>query len=69
MSKQPTYESAYEELKEIASAIEDETITVDVLAEKLKRAAALIQFCKAKLKSTEDEVSKILGEMRDGTEL
>jgi exodeoxyribonuclease VII small subunit len=65
MAKVPTYEAAYDELKEIAAEIENETISVDVLAVKLKRAAELILFCKTKLKSTEDEVGKILGEMKE----
>ncbi|MCG7856601.1 exodeoxyribonuclease VII small subunit [Flavihumibacter sp.] len=58
-----TYESAYAELQEIATEIENETITVDQLAQKLKRAAALIEFCQARLRSTETEVNKIIGNM------
>jgi exodeoxyribonuclease VII small subunit len=59
-----TYEAAYEELKEIAADIEAETVSVDVLAEKLKRASFLLEFCKAKLKSTEQEVSNIIQQMK-----
>lgn len=58
-----TYESAYAELQEIATEIENETITVDQLAQKLKRAASLIEFCQARLRSTETEVNKIIGNM------
>ena len=63
MENHLTYESAYAELQEIATEIENETITVDQLAQKLKRAASLIEFCQAKLRSTETEVNKIIGNM------
>ena len=69
MKEKLTYEAAYQELKEIAADIEAETVSVDVLAEKLKRASFLLEFCKAKLKSTEQEVSNIIQQMkRDTTE-
>ncbi|WP_240312687.1 exodeoxyribonuclease VII small subunit [Flavihumibacter solisilvae] len=58
-----TYESAYAELQEIALAIENETISVDQLAEKLKRAAQLIEFCQSRLRSTEQEVNKIISQL------
>lgn len=60
-----TYEAAYEELKEIAADIEAETVSVDVLAEKLKRASFLLEFCKTKLKSTEQEVTNIIQQMKN----
>ncbi len=62
--KKLTYEAAYEELKEIAADIEAETVSVDVLAEKLKRASFLLEFCKTKLKNTEQEVSNIIQQMK-----
>ena len=58
-----TYESAYAELKKIASEIESEAVSVDVLAEKVKRAAVLITFCQGKLRSTEQEVNNIIKQM------
>lgn len=60
-----TYEQAYKELATIASEIENETISVDVLAVKVKRASDLITFCQAKLKSTEAEVNKIIAQMEN----
>lgn len=68
MKEKMTYEAAYEELKEIAADIEAETVSVDVLAEKLKRASVLLAFCKAKLKSTEQEVSNIIQQMKQEEE-
>lgn len=62
-----TYEAAYRELTDIAKEIETESVTVDVLAEKVKRASELVSFCQAKLKATETEVNKIIGQMEQKT--
>ncbi|MBV6641006.1 MAG: exodeoxyribonuclease VII small subunit [Cyclobacteriaceae bacterium] len=58
-----TYEEAYKELKMIAAEIENETVSIDVLSEKVKRASSLIQYCQEKLRSTESEVNKIIKQM------
>jgi exodeoxyribonuclease VII small subunit len=58
-----TYEQAYKELVEIAREIEQESISVDVLAQKVKRASELITLCQTKLRSTETEVNKIIAQM------
>jgi exodeoxyribonuclease VII small subunit len=68
MKEALTYEAAYEELKEIAADIEAETVSVDILAEKLKRASFLLEFCKTRLKSTEQEVSNIIQQMKQEEE-
>ncbi|WP_026750667.1 exodeoxyribonuclease VII small subunit [Sediminibacterium sp. C3] len=60
-----TYEAAYKELAQIAKDIENETVSVDVLAQKVKRASELITFCQTKLKSTEAEVNKIISQMEN----
>ena len=62
------YESAYRELSEIAKEIEQESVSVDVLAEKVKRAAELITYCQTKLKATESEVNKIIAQMEQNTQ-
>jgi len=63
MDQQTTYESAYRELQQIANEIETESVSVDVLAEKVKRASELIAFCQDKLRNTELEVTKIIEQM------
>lgn len=63
MSKKASYEDQIEELEEIIRQIEDETIAVDELAAKVKRAAELIRKCRAVLQSTSDEVDGILKNM------
>ena len=57
------YEAAYKELAQIAKEIENETVSVDVLAQKVKRASELITFCQTKLKNTEAEVNNIIAQM------
>jgi exodeoxyribonuclease VII small subunit len=63
MEKELTYESAYNELIQIAREIEDESVSVDLLAEKVKRASELISFCQKKLKTAEADVNKIISQM------
>ena len=63
MDQQTSYELAYAELQKIAREIETETVSVDVLAERVKRAAELISFCQEKLRKTEVEVGKIIEQM------
>jgi exodeoxyribonuclease VII small subunit len=67
MEKRLTYELAFAELQKIAADIESETVSVDLLAEKVKRSSYLIEFCRSKLKSTEDEVNNIILQMESGT--
>ncbi len=57
------YTEAFDELRAIATEIEQGEITVDELSEKVKRAAELIRFCKVKLTTTEENVSSILKEL------
>ncbi|MFY0256140.1 exodeoxyribonuclease VII small subunit [Chitinophaga sp. 30R24] len=63
MSEQLTYEAAYSELQLIAAEIENEAVSVDLLADKVKRAAVLIEFCQQKLRATETEVNNIIKQM------
>ncbi len=62
--KEKSYSQAIEELEKIVSEIENEDISVDELAEKVKQAAGLIRICKAVLYKTEQEVDAILKEMQ-----
>ena len=65
MEKQISYSEAIAELELIVTEIEQGEITIDTLSEKVKRAAELIKICKTKLTSTEDDVNKILGEIKE----
>ncbi|PRY53188.1 exodeoxyribonuclease VII small subunit [Arcticibacter pallidicorallinus] len=66
MTEEMTYESAFAELDKIYQEINNEEVSVDVLAEKVKRAAVLIKFCQTRLRSTEDEVNIIISGMPGG---
>ena len=57
------YEEAYAELAKIAKEIENESVSVDVLADRVKRASELIAFCQGKLRTTEQEVNRIIKQM------
>jgi exodeoxyribonuclease VII small subunit len=65
MEQELTYESAYNELLQIAKEIEDESVSVDVLAEKVKRASELIEFCQKKLKTAEGDLNNIIDRMNE----
>ena len=55
-----TYEKAFEELTQIVNDIEQENILLDELTVKIKKASALIQFCKERLRLTEAEYQKAI---------
>lgn len=58
------YADALAELEKILESIESEELDVDLLLEKVKRAAILIEICKTKLKGVEHEVEGILSKMK-----
>jgi exodeoxyribonuclease VII small subunit len=62
--KQPTYTEAATELETILDAIESGDADVDVLGEKVERAAELIKFCREKLTGTEQRVDKVVADLR-----
>ncbi|MFN6040126.1 MAG: exodeoxyribonuclease VII small subunit, partial [Bacteroidota bacterium] len=62
------YEDAYRELKAIAQEIESQNVSVDVLAEKVRRASELIAICQQKLRATESEVNNIISGMSDSNQ-
>ena len=61
-SKIVSYETALKELQTIVDQLQEETIGIDDLSEKVKRAADLIQYCKEKLRNTDMDLQKIYGE-------
>jgi exodeoxyribonuclease VII small subunit len=52
-----TYEAAYAELQQIVSALQNDSISIDDLSEKVKRAAELVAFCQEKLRTIETELA------------
>lgn len=60
---EPTYAEASAELEQILADIESGEIDLDVLAEKVERAAALLQTCRQKLAATETKVKKVVADL------
>jgi len=60
--KEQTYASAVAEIERILEKMESGTLEVDELSKSVQKVTELIQFCKKKLKQTEDSVSKILSD-------
>ncbi|HSA04835.1 MAG TPA: exodeoxyribonuclease VII small subunit [Tenuifilaceae bacterium] len=54
------YSEAISEIEDIVAQIESNELDIDELTDKLKRVSELLKFCKAKLRSTEEEVQKIM---------
>ncbi|MBL0052910.1 MAG: exodeoxyribonuclease VII small subunit [Bacteroidetes bacterium] len=62
MKSKLTYQKAYNELAKLVEEIEDETMQLDTLAEKIKQANELIKYCEKKLRSIENETNELKGE-------
>lgn len=63
MNKKPLkYSEAINEIEHIVEQIESNELDIDELTDKIKRVSELLKFCKAKLRSTEEEVQKIMND-------
>jgi exodeoxyribonuclease VII small subunit len=60
MSEMINYATAMEELQNIVKRIEQGDIGIDDLSAQVKRASVLIEQCRAKLRSTENDIQGIL---------
>ena len=57
--KKISYTEAMAEIEKIMTKLRSESIDVDTLADEVKRASELIEMCKQRLHTTEDEVRKL----------
>lgn len=55
-----TYASAVLELEQILAELEDDALDVDRLADRVARAAELVQLCRTRITSTRVEVERIV---------
>lgn len=62
MKRETTYEEAYAELTAILKELEDETIPVDKLSQRVKRAMELVKYCRERLLLTEAEINEMIKE-------
>lgn len=60
--KEINYEEAILQLENIARRMENGEFEMDELVAQLKKAQELIKLCNDKLRSTDEEVKKILGQ-------
>ena len=58
--KDISYSEALAQIEAIVEKIENNELDVDELAQNVKKVSELIKLCKAKLRSTEEEVEQIL---------
>ena len=56
------YEAAIKQLETIVRQMENDQLDIDTLGEQLKRAQALIKFCRDKLTKTDEEIKSILAD-------
>ena len=56
MTTNLTYNDAFNTLQTLVRQIENEDIQLDTLAEKIKEANVLIQYCEAKLRNIEKDI-------------
>lgn len=64
-----TYQEALDELTDLVNQLENENIPIDDLAEKVKRASDLIQYCQSKLTHTNTEVKKIIAKLDNPSDI
>ena len=56
-----SYEKAYLELEAIINQLESDALSIELLAEKVSRAAYLLEFCSQKMRSIESDIQQIIG--------
>lgn len=59
-----TYTEAKTELEKIVALIDSDELDVDQLGKHVKRASELVAFCKQKLMETDEELQKILEDLK-----
>lgn len=60
-----SYQDAMAEMQQILKKMENQELDVDELSQSVKRVKELHQYCQQKLRTTKDEVEKIIHEMEE----
>ena len=58
-----SYDAAMQEIQNIVAELQNDSVGVDALAEKVQRASELIRLCREKLRQTEADVTDALGDL------
>lgn len=61
------YGEALRELENILDEIEDDSVDVDVLASRVRRAAELLRICRDRISAARVEVTQIVADLDPGT--
>jgi exodeoxyribonuclease VII small subunit len=62
MSENINFDAAYLELQTIQAKIQGEDVSVEELSTLIKRGSELIQLCKTRLRSIEEDIDKAFSE-------
>jgi len=57
-----TYDKAFTELNNILNDLQNDQVSIDLLAKKSERANELLKFCKDKLRTIEEQVAETFEE-------
>ena len=57
------YSTAISELDEILAELEDESLDIDVLGDRVQRASELISFCRDRISSAKTQVEQIVTDL------
>ena len=60
------YAGALAELEAILAGLEDTDVDVDVLGQRVERAAVLLRFCRARIHAARTEVERVVADLDDG---
>ena len=61
-----TYSAAVTELEDILSTLENsQEMNMDMISEKVKRAAVLVELCKKQLHELDSEMEKIIDNLKE----
>lgn len=60
-----SYQEAVREIEETIRKIESGELNVDQLTDKVKRVSVLLEICRKKLKTAEEEIVKIIEGMKE----
>jgi exodeoxyribonuclease VII small subunit len=58
--EQPSYADAMEELEVILAELERDDVDIDHLAERVARAAALIELCRSRIETARVDVTRLV---------
>ena len=65
---EPGYAAAMAELEQILEELEGEDPDVDVLANRVERAATLIEICRRRIANASIQVERVVAVLESGTE-